>query len=130
MAADLDRAYIINGTDLCTTLAGTEGKPPLVPNPADVACYILGRIGKPYPPQWLMARAQTPEGAEFAVPAGTLPAPADWRPGDAGDPEIAAMGRIHDELIALGDAEAVERTLVYLADRCLGVSLRGLLEGL
>ena len=48
MTTDLDQPYILNGDDLRLALAGTEGRPPLVPNPGDVAAYILGRIAKPY----------------------------------------------------------------------------------
>ena len=44
MAADLDRAYVINGDDLRIALTGADGSGPLVPNPRDVAEFILGRI--------------------------------------------------------------------------------------
>jgi hypothetical protein len=44
---DLDRAYVINGDDLRILLGGGDGKPPLVPNPRDVAEYIVGKIACP-----------------------------------------------------------------------------------
>jgi hypothetical protein len=43
-ARDLDRAYVINGSDLLIALSGMNGRPPLVPHPRDVAEYILDTI--------------------------------------------------------------------------------------
>jgi hypothetical protein len=45
--SDLDRAYVINGDDLRIMLAGDGGAPPLVPNPRDVAEYIVSKIACP-----------------------------------------------------------------------------------
>lgn len=45
--SDLDRAYVINGDDLRIALSGGDGKPPLVPNPRDVAEYIIGKFAAP-----------------------------------------------------------------------------------
>jgi hypothetical protein len=45
--SDLDRAYVVNGDDLRILLGGGDGKPPLVPNPRDVAEYIVGKIACP-----------------------------------------------------------------------------------
>jgi hypothetical protein len=47
MANDLDRAYIINGSDLRWILGGKGSGAPLVPNAGDTAKYILGAIAKP-----------------------------------------------------------------------------------
>ena len=57
MARDLDRAYVINGSDLLITLSGMNGRPPLVPNPRDVAEFILDEIAKPWgqPDPWAPA---------------------------------------------------------------------------
>ena len=49
MADDIDRAYIINGDDLRIVLEGDGPAPPLVPNPRDIAEYIIGSIARPYP---------------------------------------------------------------------------------
>lgn len=45
--SDLDRAYVINGDDLRIELSGGGNSPPIVPNPRDVAEYILSRIARP-----------------------------------------------------------------------------------
>ena len=47
MAESLDRAWVINGEDLRVILEGGAGRPPLVPNPRDVAQFIVTTIGKP-----------------------------------------------------------------------------------
>ena len=44
---DIDRAYVINGDNLRIELGGSNGRPPLVPNPHDVAEYLIDRIARP-----------------------------------------------------------------------------------
>lgn len=160
MATDLDRAYIINGDDLRIALSGAEGRPPLVPNPEDVARYILGYIAKPlddsrFPisradlvtrlgfalaeakvtltPHELAARlvadieTQTcpcrgPESEcgclqDEDAPA-SVAAPASALPGE--DRETDLLTYACRALIALDDADAVQRIVDYLYERFLG----------
>ena len=86
---DLDRAYVINGSDLRIELGGSNGRPPLVPNPRDVAEYLIDRIARPL-------GAELPE----VRPGGVCVQPGDVVDAHvccehvAADPELAAMAAV------------------------------------
>jgi hypothetical protein len=116
-AGDLERAYVINGDDLRIVLSGRNGSPPLVPNPRDVAAYILETIARPLDAVPggvnIITREQLAaalDGLEFAADlTGVELPPGAWAgakiryPGDFAEEVLAALGTGPDEA---ADADA------------------------
>jgi len=98
-SGDLERAYVINGDDLRIALSGRNGSPPLVPNPRDVAAYILDWIARPLD----------------AKPGGAVDAHICCDHA-AADPEVSFLAGVVRALDEMGDL-AVARVMAYLSDR-------------
>jgi hypothetical protein len=88
MAADLDRAYVINGDDLRIALRDAMQAP--ISDPQDLAGHILGRIG----------RLWANERLDDVVDAHICCEHADG-PGPFSDPEVAAMAALAPALPAV-----------------------------
>lgn len=111
MPNDLDRAWIINGNDLRIGLSAHDDRPPLVPNPRDVAAYLLDFAGKPLDEtRWPMTRGELATRLSKALELmfiavstdGMWTAPADgYATAKVSDPAYTA-GQIVREIDAQG----------------------------
>lgn len=101
----LDRQFVINGDDLRIALSGTDGRPPLVPNPRDVAAYIVGTIGKPL-------------GAEPEDRGDLVDAHICCEHAGTADPELTAMAAILAAMVPL-DSLSIRRVMRWAWSRYL-----------
>lgn len=108
-ARDLDRAYVINGSDLLIALAGMNGRPPLVPHPQDVAEYILDTIAVAKP---LGANADPWAPDDDVVDAHIC---CEHAPESLAASELAAVDKI-TAILAHRSERAAKRILAYVQD--------------